>query len=612
MFAGWVDLQGRTPGPSATSLAAHVRDSNPWGEPTIAVDVSARDNVPAAFTAVGTHRGSTSAGGVHVWSWSALSQRATLSGRLGLPKDSSDGRLLLAAYRAWGPVMTDRIDGAFSFVVWDGIRRRIVAGRDGFGLRTLFYSLTGEQFAFAHSAAPFADQACFAARPDQEWIARNLCGAPTAPAATALRGVAQLEAGHVLINDSGAVTIRRWSRLGHGGAPSLAGRAPGAAGRVRRAIVASVADAAASPGPVGVEVDIDLPQAVLLHAAVETQASESALIGIGRANYDNQRNLILAEAARARLGRASIVTGWPGLGLTWRHWYRTGARALGQPPAHHTHLLATVCLEAAADAGVGTYLDSADRTALGAAFAPLLSRRALAHARLDLALRAQPPGARGRLAGLRSDLAARSGRGTAWQEGPLLRPDIAAEIRRIDAQNPASGQSLRTGTGYSAFTAKGLNAEDRDRLTAMALLGSYHGIDVRFPLLDLRAVSAVLDAPLLSHSLEGIPGRLHQRAFATELTPAVDWNLRRNRGTDRSKENQLAARSAALRRTYLAENLQPLLRDVIDPAAVERLVDLSRPYRAGTERTPARTAAARELAQLEGVNLWLQTWHIGR
>ena len=140
----------------------------------------------------------------------------------------------------------------------------------------------------------------------------------------------------------------------------------------------------------------------------------------------------------------------------------------------------------------------------------------------------------------------------------MLRPDIVAEIRQIDAQTPASGQSLRTGTGYSAFTAKGLNVEDQDRLTAMALL-PYHGIDVRFPLRPCEPQARFLDAPLLSHSLKESP-------VVCTSGPSPPSHARRglepspNRGTDRSKENQLAARSAALRRTYLAENLQPAAR----------------------------------------------------
>ena len=143
--------------------------------------------------------------------------------------------------------------------------------------------------------------------------------------------------------------------------------------RPRRAIVASVARSCGIARPPG-RGGHRSPQAVPAAAAVETQASESAHRCQGQLRQP-ARNLILAEAAHA--WAASIVDWLAWLGLTWRHWYRTGARALGQASrAPHPHLLATVCLGSGRRcrrrhvSGLGP-----DRTALGR-LRTSLSRRA--------------------------------------------------------------------------------------------------------------------------------------------------------------------------------------------------------------------------------------------
>ena len=53
---------------------------------------------------------------------------------------ASDAELLLHAYRAWGEACPEHLLGDFSFVLWDGPRRRLFAARDPFGVKLLFYA----------------------------------------------------------------------------------------------------------------------------------------------------------------------------------------------------------------------------------------------------------------------------------------------------------------------------------------------------------------------------------------------------------------------------------------------------------------------------------------
>jgi hypothetical protein len=67
-----------------------------------------------------------------------LEDPGTLASILGAPRGARDLDLAAAAYVQWGPAFTQRLRGEFSFVVWDGRARALLAARDGLGIRTLY------------------------------------------------------------------------------------------------------------------------------------------------------------------------------------------------------------------------------------------------------------------------------------------------------------------------------------------------------------------------------------------------------------------------------------------------------------------------------------------
>ncbi len=58
-------------------------------------------------------------------------------------ENSSDGELLLAAYRAFGTDCVDYLRGDFAFALWDVETKRLLLARDQFGIRPLFYARRG-------------------------------------------------------------------------------------------------------------------------------------------------------------------------------------------------------------------------------------------------------------------------------------------------------------------------------------------------------------------------------------------------------------------------------------------------------------------------------------
>src|SRR5438270_7088418 len=60
---------------------------------------------------------------------------------------------ILDAYERFGDDCTLHLIGDYAFAIWDGERRRLVCGRDDFGVRQLYYARSGGRTIVASSLA---------------------------------------------------------------------------------------------------------------------------------------------------------------------------------------------------------------------------------------------------------------------------------------------------------------------------------------------------------------------------------------------------------------------------------------------------------------------------
>lgn len=63
-------------------------------------------------------------------------------------KSESDSETVLHSYEEWGEGCVIRFNGMFAFAIWDRARRRMFLARDRFGVKPLYWTLTGEEFVF--------------------------------------------------------------------------------------------------------------------------------------------------------------------------------------------------------------------------------------------------------------------------------------------------------------------------------------------------------------------------------------------------------------------------------------------------------------------------------
>ena len=153
--------------------------------------------------------------------WQARANGPVLCGDLGLINGRDlaartgtayrgDALAVLAAYDRWGADMPSRLEGEFAFVLWDPAARRLLAGRDRFGIKSLAYRATPRMVLVASDAV--ALEAAGAA-PSAEWIAAFLDASDRADNLTPFRDVLDVLPGHLLQVEGGLLREDAWWRL---------------------------------------------------------------------------------------------------------------------------------------------------------------------------------------------------------------------------------------------------------------------------------------------------------------------------------------------------------------------------------------------------------------
>ena len=193
--------------------------------------------------------------------------------------DGSDAELLAHAYAQWGARFVARLRGPFAFALWDGVRRRLLLGRDHLGVRPLYFALLpGHGLVFATDLrALFCDPGVA-----RDWCATGIdaylaLGYVPAPL-TAFRRVSKLEPAQLLLVEGRRLHVEQyWDLPPAAGAGALADAVSGIEHRLRAAVrdqlrdgrvngtlysggIASSLLLAALPAPTGRAVTVGLDQ----------------------------------------------------------------------------------------------------------------------------------------------------------------------------------------------------------------------------------------------------------------------------------------------------------------------------------------------------------------
>jgi asparagine synthase (glutamine-hydrolysing) len=128
-------------------------------------------------------------------------------------RSDTDTEVLLHAYRAWGSGAFPRLNGMFSFAIWDVRGSRLLLARDRIGIKPLFWSLRDSVLVFGSELCALRLHRGFSQRIDQGALGRYLRHGYVGGTETIYEDVHRLPPGHQLVFDGGDVRIDSYWNL---------------------------------------------------------------------------------------------------------------------------------------------------------------------------------------------------------------------------------------------------------------------------------------------------------------------------------------------------------------------------------------------------------------
>jgi asparagine synthase (glutamine-hydrolysing) len=137
--------------------------------------------------------------------------RATLERRGHRFATRSDSEVVVHAYEEYGLDCVRRLNGIFAFALWDQSRRRLVAARDHFGVKPLYWSSQGTRVALASEIGALLAAGFATPRVDRVALDHYLACRFVPSPRTLFEGVAKLPPASTLVVEEGATArVQSW------------------------------------------------------------------------------------------------------------------------------------------------------------------------------------------------------------------------------------------------------------------------------------------------------------------------------------------------------------------------------------------------------------------
>ena len=125
-------------------------------------------------------------------------------------KTSSDTEVLLASYITWGKDCLAKLNGMFSFAIWDTSTQSLFAARDRFGVKPFYFTKNNDTFYFASEIKTLFAGGIKRETNDQVWASYFAYGSYGMPDETFWKDVQQLAGGHYLEYNEGELKVSKW------------------------------------------------------------------------------------------------------------------------------------------------------------------------------------------------------------------------------------------------------------------------------------------------------------------------------------------------------------------------------------------------------------------
>ena len=123
---------------------------------------------------------------------------------------SSDTEVLLAAFIKWGPLCLHKLNGMFSFAIWDKKEEKLFAARDRFGVKPFYYSIRNSTLIFSSEIKALQQVEEEKVLNKKVWANYFVYGSYGMPNETFYENIHQLPGGHYLEFYNGIKKINKW------------------------------------------------------------------------------------------------------------------------------------------------------------------------------------------------------------------------------------------------------------------------------------------------------------------------------------------------------------------------------------------------------------------
>lgn len=125
-------------------------------------------------------------------------------------KTDSDTEVLLAAFIIYGNQCLQKLNGMFSFAIWDNQDKKLFAARDRFGVKPFFYSKKNNSFYFSSEIKAIHAAGISRIPCEKVWASYFAYGSYGNPEETFWEGISQLPGGHFLEFQNQQLVLKKW------------------------------------------------------------------------------------------------------------------------------------------------------------------------------------------------------------------------------------------------------------------------------------------------------------------------------------------------------------------------------------------------------------------
>jgi asparagine synthase (glutamine-hydrolysing) len=216
----------------------------------------------------------------------------------------SDTEVLVHLYEDFGDDMVSKLEGMFSFAIWDGRRERLFAARDRFGEKPFLYLSDARGFFFASELAAFAAASLSSREVNRSALSDYLQVLYIPAPNTIWKDVNKLPAGHVLTVDRDGVRVSSYWQPPK---PGLQSKSAVTASQVQAELRRAVRSRLRSDVPMGALLSggIDSSAVVALMAEELGPGVKTFSVGFGR--DDDELRFARLVAQRYRTDHREIL-----------------------------------------------------------------------------------------------------------------------------------------------------------------------------------------------------------------------------------------------------------------------------------------------------------------